>query len=392
MSGTPEEWTDWDVLIKQCATYDELTTFEKSKAQRALLFLKREFGEGFLKESLEGLNRDNLQPEKVHPIMQYFMNSAPWTRKWITRFAEEIESLKGADGYSKLLIRLKDKKKFYEGVSVLEVAYKLFKAGFSIVFDPTTTDTRKVPDIKLKNRDSGEELFVEVSIQQESLTRTKAARNFWEFFGQFSPFLGLLYCGRILKILSERHMAEIIRELKDKIELSKKDCSFQELVIEGVIEVGIAPQTEKELLETWAKSRGLQIGRFSGPPVSTNEIPRTMQKMEREQQQLPRNSPNLLIIQNNNLFKNFQEVKSEMDELEECLYALPNLLAFIAIGYSECFWSVQDEVVMKDQHVAFKRLRPDATLEQCMILLNRYCDFPLSPGTISKIYLAFNRY
>jgi hypothetical protein len=71
ISGKPEDWTNWEKLIEQCSTYDEFTDIEKEKAERAFLFLKQEFGEEFLKNAFE----------ELHPIMYYFVNSAPWTRK-----------------------------------------------------------------------------------------------------------------------------------------------------------------------------------------------------------------------------------------------------------------------------------------------------------------------
>lgn len=393
ITGRPEDWTDWDKLIVQCNDYTELTAFEIEKTKRGLLFLKQEFGDGFLKQSLEGLHPDSLKPDKVHPLISYFMNSAPWTRIWITRFSEKLQAVKYAEGYSDLLKRLCDNEKFFEALSVLEVGYKFSETGFNIVFDPIDKSFKKIPDLKLTNNETKEELFVEVSIQYLSANRTKAIRNFFEIHELLSPFEGLTYSGRILKILSDRHLNEVSAIVKNKIEFAKKYNSFQELVIDGVIELAIAPQKDKELLEKWCKSRALEYGTFSGPPVNIDDIPRTKQKIEREQHQLPKNFPNIIVVENNDLFRGIPEIKKEMSELEECLYEFPNLVCFIAIGFLECHdIAIQDQMLMNDQHIFIRRLRNDATMEQCMILLNRYCDFHLSPGTLSKIYLAFNKY
>jgi hypothetical protein len=382
ISGKPEDWTNWEKLIEDCGAYNELTRIEKNKARCALIFLKHEFGEEFLVKALEGF----------HPIMYYFVNSAPWTRRWLTRFADALKTLMTKEGYPSLLERLKDKAGFFEGESVLEVAYKLSKAGFRVSIDPLTSVNGKVPDLKLTNEETGEELFVEVSVQQQSLNHAKAIRTFDEFFNQLSPFHGLTYCGRIFKILSERHMAEVVEMVRNKIDVAKKENSFQELIIEKTIELGIAPYKDNDVLAEWAKSRGLELGRFTGPPFNVDEIPRTRMKIEREQLQLPQNSPNILVIENNDLFRSARDIRREISELEECLYDFSNLLCFIGIGLLEGYdGTIQDKLVKKDQHIIVKRLREDSIIEQCMILRNRFCDFEVTSATINKIYLAFSK-
>jgi hypothetical protein len=382
ISGKPEDWTNWEKLIEQCNTYVELTDIEKEKAKCALLFLKQEFGEEFLKKAFE----------ELHPIMYYFVNSAPWTRKRLTRFADALTALRTKEGYPSLLERLKDKNRFLEGESVLEIAYKFSKASFRIIIDPSTSVNRKVPDLKIKNEENGEELFVEVSVQHQSMNHTKAIRTFDEFFNQLSPFYGLTYCGRIFKILNERHITEILEMVRDKIEAAKKENAFQELMIEDTIELGIAPYKDNDVLAAWAKSRGLELGRFTGPPFNVDEIPRTRMKIEREQLQLPQNSPNILVIENNNLFRSARDVKREISELEECLYDFSNLLCFIGIGFFESYdKTIQDELVKKNQHIVIKKLREDSIIEQCMILRNRFCDFEVTSATIDKIYIAFSK-
>lgn len=383
ISGKPEDWTNWEKLIEQCSTYDEFTDIEKEKAERAFLFLKHEFGEEFLKNAFE----------ELHPIMYYFVNSAPWTRKWLTRVADSLTTLKKMEGYASLLKRLKDKDKFFEGKSVLEIAYKFSKTGFRIFIDPPLSNNVKVPDLKITNGKTGEELFVEVSVQQQSINHTKAIRTFDEIFNQLSPFCGLIYCGRVFRILSERHMVDVIKTVKDKIDMAKKENAFQELIIEDTIELGIAPSKETDVLTAWAKSRGLEIGYFVGPPFNTDEIPRTRHKIWKEQLQLPRTSANIVVIENNNLFRSVKDIKREISDLEECLYDFSNLLCLIGIGFYECYdGKMQDEIVKRDQHSVIRRLREDSTAEHCMILYNRYCDFHVSPSTIDKVYLAFTKY
>jgi len=389
ISGKPEDWTKWEKLIQQTDTCKELTDIEKEKAKYALLFLKQEFGEKFLEDAFE-----KAHPEESHPLLSYTVNSAPWTRKWLTRFSDALKSLKDVDGYSGLLKRLMDKKGFLEAESVLWVAYKLRKAGFKIVIDPLIVSNRRVPDLKIINEDTKEEVFIEISIQKQSTTTEKASITFDTFFYELSGIIfdHLTYCGRILKVLSDRHMSDVLKEVKDKIEKAKKEQSFQELIIEDTIELAIAPQKDANVLEIWAKSRGIKTGTFSGPPINVDEVRRTKATIQREQQQLPRTSPNILVIENGNLFRSRQGVRRAMNELEECLYDFPKLLFFIINDRYEGETLVeQNETFMKNQHIFTRRVIDEYNLEQAIVLLNRYCDFNVSPSTISKVYLAFSK-
>jgi hypothetical protein len=95
-----------------------------------------------------------------HPICYYITNLAPWTRKWIIWFAEALEELKNQENYSSLLKRIKDKTKFEEGVSILEIGFKFSKAGFKITIDPITevSERKKIPDLKIIDKDTEKEL------------------------------------------------------------------------------------------------------------------------------------------------------------------------------------------------------------------------------------------
>src|SRR5213592_1744292 len=107
----PEDYYDWEKLIAHCDLLEDLGEEEKREAKQSFEFLRGEFGTSFLQRAY----RDR------HPIFQTLFNTAPWTRIWITRFAEAIRDLKSADpgNFRVLSRRLADSKKFTEGMSVL---------------------------------------------------------------------------------------------------------------------------------------------------------------------------------------------------------------------------------------------------------------------------------
>ena len=374
----PEDYKSWDKLIQHCSEIEGLTDFEKEKAKRAFLFLKQEFGEPFLGQVF--IDR--------HPFGFNIINTAPWTRKWITWFAEAVKSLRDSDGFGSLLKRLKDKDRYVEAESVLEVAYRLSRAGFQIAFDPQALENKKVPDLRINNEEKNEELFVEISIQRQSLARIKSmatmdaiTKPLWLSF----PFLN--YCGIVHKALSEKHLVEISREVEKAVERMKAQDAFEELIIEGTLELGLSPDKDRDVLAKWASSRGIKTGELIGPGIDENELHRTKMKIQKEQNQLPRSNPNILVINDTNLFFGLRDIRMGMSELEECVYEFPHLLFAIITGSS--LGGPESMTLMKDQHVFVKKTRYDVLVEQSMILLNRYCSFNISPATISKVYLAF---
>jgi len=379
-----EDYMDWEKLALHCRTLDELTELEKEKASRAFRFLGKEFGNDFLKSAFVN----------YHPIYYFITNTAPWTRRWIIRFADEIKELKDKEKFSSLLERLKDKKKFGEGLSVLKVSYKFSKAGFIVAFDPSVeiSGKSKIPDLRVYNQGSDEKLFIEVSIQRESIIHKEA----WETMRKISVLTWgnlphMSHCGRIHKILSEKHLDDIVMKVRKMIEKVHKENEFQELVIEGVIEIGMAPKEDREILEKWASGRGLKVGEFSGPSFDVDEISRTRIKIRDEQQQLPTETPNILVIENNDFFFSNKDIKKSISELEEEVYKYPHLLAvIISGGYTGGVG--ENKIIMQNQHLFISKIISDLIVEQHIILFNQYCNIKISPTTITKMYDAFRDY
>lgn len=379
-----EDYMDWEKLIKHSETLDGLTELEKEKAKRAFRLLNNEFGDDFLRNAFAN----------HHPIVQYIMNLAPWTRKWIIWLAESINELRNQEGYPNLLDRLKNKEKFGEGLSVLEIGHKFSKAGFNISIDPVVkvSGREKIPDLKLADKDTKEELFAEVSILGESRVARDAFQTMERITGPLwrsVPFVR--YCGRIHKTLSERHLDHIVKQIEEIAEKVKRENIFQELVVEDVIEIGIATESEKLFLEKWAEERGLKVGEFSGPSFDVDEISRTKRKVENKQKQLPHDHPNILIIKNSSLFIHAQDIRKTIGELEEAVYEYPHLLAVVVAG-GYLGGHEEKVITMKDQHVFIKKTKAGLLVEQYIILFNQFCEFKISPSTITKMYNSFRSY
>lgn len=378
-----EDYRNWDKLSQHCDILEGLTEFEKERAKRAFQYLREELGENFLD------NAFNAQ----HPICLYVINLVPWTRKWITWLAEAMRELKEHDNYVSILNRIKNGDKAKEGLSVLEIAYKFSKMGFKVSFDPSIkiSQVKKIPDLKIANEESNEAFFVEVSILEESRVQKQAfntLQKITEPLWRSIPFIH--YCGRIHKSLAERHVDDLVNKIEKMVERVKRENILQELVIEDVIEIGMAPENDKRFLEKWAEEKGLNVGEFSGPPYDANEISRTKRKIEKEQRQLPHDHPNILVVKNNHLFSNARNIRKVISELEEEIYNYSHLLFVVVAGGH--MGMDENVITMKDQHVFIKKSKIDFLVEQFIILFNRFCFLRISPGAITKIYEAFRSY
>ncbi len=375
-----QNYTDWNALIDHCDSIEKFTHLEREKAKRAFKLLRKEFGDSFLKNALKAR----------HPIFEHLLNMAPWTRKWIIWFADAIKELKDQENYNCLLKRLRDAAKFPEALSVLEIAYALCRAGFAIYIDPPvdTSGRTKIPDLRARDPDNDEEFFVEVSIQRQSEVEKEAWHTFQRIrnvLWSSVPFIH--YCGRVHKTLSERHLDQVLKKVKKALDAYKTHETFQEVIIEGILELGIASESDKEILQKWAVERGFKVGEFFGPSFDVDEVLRTKRKIRNEQRQLPANYPNIVVVRNSKLFMHAKEVKAIIGELEEEVYRHPHLLA--AVVWGGYMGKAENTAVMKDQHAFITKSRANLLVDQYIILLNKFCEKRVFPATITKLYNAF---
>jgi hypothetical protein len=152
-------YVNWEKLILHCDTLHDLTKNEREAAKDAFRFLKAELGDRFLIEASKEKHpfvdiphdRSILSSGTKYSYLGTITNGAPWTRKWMTWLADALKKIKYQNNYSSLLKRIKDKSRYIEALSVLDIAYKLASIGFALSIDPEIDirgKTRK-PDMRL---------------------------------------------------------------------------------------------------------------------------------------------------------------------------------------------------------------------------------------------------
>jgi hypothetical protein len=394
---TLEDREKWDKHLEHVDAIEEFTTEQKEKIKEGISYLRRPevLGEAFITRALKS----------GHPMFYYFRNNVPWTRKWLARFAGAMRDLQGAHGFTECVKeQIKDAGKFRERESVLEIAYKFYNVGFEVSFDPTVMVSKPrgftgrlvpieaVPDLKIVDKETGEEIFVEVSELGESDISKQSDRTHNTVFDVLvagALWEEALYPrARIKRILENDELKQLVVQLRELIAEVRRTGRVQYL-INDYIEVCLAPKHEKDIPDQWGKERGITDIPIEGPSIPLQDPFRTKRIIRKEQAQLPNDKPGIVVIHTDwTLLFHAHEIRAIVSNLEEVLRDIPKLACAIV----SCAYDSGDEreyAGSDGQHTAIRRVTKVGYTEQTVISLNPACPFPLPTSTFDKVRGAF---
>ncbi len=376
------EFTEWNYWIEHLKE-EELTETEKERAKKALNLLRNIFGENLFKDVEYG----------AHPIVANILNYAPWTRRWLIWISDTIDSVNQCPNGNRIIERLRNKQTYNEALSVLEFAYKFLKNGFEVELYPAVPEIKKEADLKIINPKTGEYLYVEMT----SLGGSKQWKDATKTFNAVSDKIlslshhddpDLIYSCKVRKYLTRRHLEEVLSKIENTARKAREN-GFAEYTEEGTIDLALATEDKRSMLNEWAKSRGIDAS-IIGPSTNVDEIYRIARKIEEEQRQLPKESLNILIIQDNaTLFLDEKNVRFIANELEEYVYAYDHL-TFCLLFKSFTGSASQSSVsyLPLGEHM-FVDKRSELHDEQVLVLVNRFATGkPPTADSRSKIYKA----
>jgi hypothetical protein len=397
-----EDLVNWDKYIQHLDEIDGLTVEQKESAKQALEYLRRPevLGERFLAHA----RRDK------HPFFDYITGITPWTRKMkrLTRFAEAWKSFQGAAGFSESVrdVILKYGRKFAERESVLEIAYKLHNAGLSLSFDPKATVLKRrgftgrqlpfqtTPDLMAVDNESGEEILIEVSSLTWGDLKESASRTHREIFDlvthgalfrrELSPRV------RINRVLTKEELKEVVARIREAINDAKSSNEFRELIIEGTLEMCLAPWREAERADRWAAERGIKDIPVEGPSYMPYDPVRLKNLIRKEQEdQLPKDKPGIVIITADWSLLFFSKGYGEIiSPLEEILNECPNLVG-VVVSHTYQSGEEHEFVVTEGSHTFIKRNTNEGLIEETIVSFNVVSQFQVPNSTIEKLRRAF---
>jgi hypothetical protein len=384
----PEDYERWDPYILECDFIEGLTTEDRQRAKQALKYLRKVLGRDFLKDALE----------QGHPLLPLFLNRAPWTRLKLIGLADALEKMRGAENFKTTLKRIKDvppkgqEGEFAAGYSVLQMAYRFFRAGFRVRFVDDRRGSHRRPDLELFNDETGEEVFVEVSVLRIAAEVEKIqALNGYMFLhiGGIEATAQVTAYGEMLKSFDKSHADDVIMRIAQVAADVNESGELRELIDE-YIAVGIAPRHKLEELNRWAAERGFEQN-FAGAPINLSEMPRVQRKIRGKLEQLPKDKPGIIVIPNLSMFLfNFFDLSQIIGELERQATDSPNLLAIVlSQGYID--ESLANITLEKSgPHIIINRVIAGCIEEPIIVVKNQAFAQSVSPSTLEKIAKAFS--
>ena len=246
--------------------------------------------------------------------------------------------------------------------------------------------TRMIRAVALSEK---EKVYVEASILGPSKTEREADETMALIADALFRSLTkgkLFYACRIHKYLSRPHLRDIIQKIREAIDTALAE-GIAEVVEPGAIEVCIAREDYKRHIEDWCKKHKLRVGEIIGPRIDVNEIYRLARKIEKEQEQLDRNSLNILILEMPLLLLRLKNIRQAINILEEYVYKHEHIL--FCIIRSQYIGSSQGRSLVHNQHIFVERELSSGFVETMLILANRYVkDGKISPSTFMKLQQA----
>jgi hypothetical protein len=403
---TQEDYWSWDKYIQQCDLI-ELSDIDRQRAKDSFRYLRAVLGEGYLKRA----------SRQGNPMFSwYFLNSANLARLSLIRFAEALKALEGAPGYSAILRRIRRPKsldEMAEGDSVIEVAQKFLRAGFSVEFEPrvSVTDYRgvagpKSPDMRVVDVETGEEIIVEVSRMLPSDSQNLTSHTYeviWNVLVRDAMLSDpealknvlaprhILPRARILRGIEEEELRVVVEQIRTLVDRVRAAGEFGELIIPDTIEVGIASYDDHDRAREWAASRGMRENdQIEGADILTDEISRARVKLRDKLKQLPADKPGIVVLMpaGTNLILFVYDIRLLVASLAEEVERHPKLLCAVMFhtfqeGGKESF------SVNLGPHVVTKLVRSDKVTEQSLIIHNTACKYKPSARTLEKVRVAF---
>lgn len=359
MLGRVLIFENWEYWIELTDKIENLTDDEKQQAKNALVKIKRFFGLDV-----------NTLIESGHPFGHYLINEVAETRRWFVYFIDAIETTLSQNGRS-LVDKLRNKEKFYETLFELDIANRFIKAGFEVKFYPKIAD--KIPDLQIINPQTKEAFFVEIS-ELGSSEQTKEALNTMDTISDVLTKNRLVNLAneslclcKIQKTLSKPHLAEIIHSINKTFEKCE-NSGFEEFIDDG-IKLAVAKEKNRNLLLEWGRQHNVRH-LLEGPNDETNGIQRLKFKIQKEQEQLPHNYLNLVIIQDRTLFFWFgKSIEEKINQLSEKIYEFDHVFLCVILA---TYNGESEEIALNHSNNTYLHKHDIYRDRDLLLLFNRY--------------------
>lgn len=396
--------TNWDKYVEQIDLI-KLTKKQKKELQESIQFLRKTFGENFLKKCFYN----------KHPFMSQMLNAAPISRLKVIKFAKSIKDLCYSTGFETWVKKFKKTKyssEFIEASTVLENAHNFYKAGFTIEFEPEIEVRlpngkmrKKNPDLKITNPINNEEIFIEVSEMKSSDGQRKSSNAYHTIWwlvhhsvtesttfetdkeNNLQLSRHILPSVRILRVLENYELEQVLEEIKNTIELVKKTQKFQERIIRDMVEIAVAPKHEHYKVEKWNNLRNMRDF-VDGPAIPMHETQRARIKIADKIKQLPEDKPSIIIIPTGIFMFVVYPVEFVISDLTSEIEKFPNLL-FVSLYTEIGEGKKKDTFTVLGENYLIEKCSYKMITEKRIVVKNPAFSLKISKSSLNKILKAF---
>jgi hypothetical protein len=262
-----------------------------------------------------------------------------------------------------------------------------------------------LPDLKITNKKTGEEIIVEVSRMRAGDHQSLTSRTYeviWNVLvheGMHSDpeaLKDILHPRYILPYalvhrgIEDSKLKDIVDKIRALINQVRASGKFSQMNIPGTIEVGIASYDDHHLAREWAAARGIRETSFvEGPDILSDELARAKSKLRVKVKQLPEDRPGIVVLlASENLIFFVYDVRAIAAALAEEAEKYPKL--FRAVMF-HTFDDGRDDFTSLDigPHTFTRLVRSDGSVEQCLMIRNTSCSQTVSSETVEMTERPF---
>lgn len=353
-----------------------LSQTEKERAKAALEEI----------ELILGISTSSI--DRKHPISKYvFLNTAPWTWRWLFEFVEAVRLMSQQTNGIKVINKLKNRATFDEALFQIYIAKCFAEGGLNIEFLEEDNKNRIV-DWIITDITTKEKLLVELT---ELKFESKEAKDTLSEFlmikkrldknckSKKSKIPTLFYHGRLFDKIGSRPMLQDIFNKIDSTANEARRTGFAELIQNNTINLAIATNDKKDELKSWAVENNVtdrieayhncSDSRFIGPSYRINDLKRIISKIKDKKGQFNRKTVNAVVIRADQLFLP-THIEVYIDILEQFLYNHKYLGILIVVGGHP--GGPEINLIRKRNDFLYLIRSIDLITKEILILTNRY--------------------
>ncbi len=376
----PKHHDNWDKQIAYATRREGV--FEETRVQwiRALTFLKKELGKGFLKSA-----------PRNHPIGLKVANKAPWQVADLINFARTLEALKATtSSYPKLLGKLRPVDECREeGIPFVDIARAYRQLGCDITF-LEEKPRQRMPDIEVLNPSNQDTFYIEVSHLRDSDDNLRTSDNYHALFNALElTWPALPYFCRQLDYIAPSEMAGVLDKIADLKQTALRQEKFV-LYCDEKIEVAFAHRAANQALQDWCRAKGVEASGLIGLPHDTDIISRMVKnkKIIDKASQIPAGHAGLIYFPVDPIYFLTNDLSRAVIAFERQINAFPNLLGVVL--YASLIDPGEETATLVQGHFYGEKMMNEAVMRHMFFIFNhKFESTLLKEDTVSKIYEAF---